>query len=89
MGRCSYAIRVFSWWYKNDNHNTMSPPCLALATLTASTKGLASSLVWVNSGDRSMQPWLGRAALIAVARKLTTILNAILRDRCPWQPIRA
>jgi hypothetical protein len=28
-------------------------------------------------------------ALVAVARKLTTILNAILRDRRPWQPIRA
>ena len=25
-------------------------------------------------------------ALVAVARKLTTILNAILRDRRPWQP---
>ena len=25
-------------------------------------------------------------ALIAVARKLLTILNAILRDRQPWQP---
>jgi len=25
-------------------------------------------------------------ALVAVARKLLTILNAILRDRCPWQP---
>ena len=28
-------------------------------------------------------------ALVAVARKLTTILNAILRDRRPWQPIPA
>jgi transposase len=28
-------------------------------------------------------------ALIAVARKLVTILNAILRDRRPWQPIPA
>jgi len=27
-----------------------------------------------------------RLALIAVARKLLTILNAILRDRTPWQP---
>jgi transposase len=26
-------------------------------------------------------------ALVAVARKLITILNAILRDRRPWQPI--
>ena len=25
-------------------------------------------------------------AIIAVARKLLTILNAILRDRTPWQP---
>ena len=25
-------------------------------------------------------------ALIAVARKLLTILNAILRDKRPWQP---
>jgi transposase len=25
-------------------------------------------------------------ALIAVARKLLTILNAIVRDRKPWQP---
>ncbi|HVY43135.1 MAG TPA: IS110 family transposase, partial [Devosia sp.] len=25
-------------------------------------------------------------ALIAVARKLITILNAILRERKPWQP---
>ncbi|SCB45230.1 transposase, partial [Bradyrhizobium shewense] len=25
-------------------------------------------------------------ALIAVARKLITILNAMLRDRKPWQP---
>ena len=25
-------------------------------------------------------------ALVAVARKLITILNAILRDRRPWQP---
>ncbi|MFL5169214.1 MAG: IS110 family transposase, partial [Microvirga sp.] len=25
-------------------------------------------------------------ALIAVARKLLTILNAILRDQKPWQP---
>jgi transposase len=25
-------------------------------------------------------------ALIAVARKLLTILNAILRDQRPWQP---
>jgi transposase len=25
-------------------------------------------------------------ALIAVARKLLTILNAILRDHRPWQP---
>jgi transposase len=28
-------------------------------------------------------------ALIAVARKLVTILNAILRDKLPWQPIPA
>ncbi len=28
-------------------------------------------------------------ALIAVARKLITILNAILRDRRPWQPLPA
>ncbi len=28
-------------------------------------------------------------ALVAVARKLITILNAILRDRHPWQPIPA
>ena len=28
-------------------------------------------------------------ALVAVARKLITILNAILRDRRPWQPIPA
>jgi transposase len=28
-------------------------------------------------------------ALVAVARKLITILNAILRDRRPWQPISA
>src|SRR5262249_14149953 len=33
------------------------------------------------------KPKLG--ARVAVARKLTTILNAILRDRRPWQPIRA
>ena len=26
------------------------------------------------------------AAIIAVARKLLTILNAILRDKTPWQP---
>jgi transposase len=25
-------------------------------------------------------------AIVAAARKLLTILNAILRDRCPWQP---
>jgi transposase len=25
-------------------------------------------------------------ALIAIARKLLTILNAILRDKRPWQP---
>lgn len=30
-----------------------------------------------------------RIALVAVARKLITILNAILRDRRPWQPIPA
>jgi transposase len=30
-----------------------------------------------------------RVALVAVARKLITILNAILRDRRPWQPIPA
>ncbi len=28
-------------------------------------------------------------ALVAVARKLLTILNAIIRDRTPWQPVRA
>ena len=28
-------------------------------------------------------------ALVAVARKLITILNAILRDRRPWQPLAA
>jgi len=28
-------------------------------------------------------------ALVAVARKLITILNAILRDRRPWQPLPA
>ena len=28
-------------------------------------------------------------ALVAVARKLITILNAIIRDRRPWQPIPA
>jgi len=28
-------------------------------------------------------------ALVAVACKLITILNAILRDRRPWQPIPA
>jgi transposase len=28
-------------------------------------------------------------ALIAVARKLLTILNAILRDKRPWQPLAA
>lgn len=28
-------------------------------------------------------------ALVAVARKLLTILNAIIRDRTPWQPHRA
>jgi len=27
-----------------------------------------------------------RVALIAVARKLLTMLNAILRDKQPWQP---
>jgi transposase len=26
------------------------------------------------------------AALVAVARKLLTILNAIIRDQKPWQP---
>jgi len=30
-----------------------------------------------------------RLALVAVARKLITILNAILRDRRPWQPTTA
>jgi len=25
-------------------------------------------------------------AIVAVARKLLTILNAILRDKTPWQP---
>jgi transposase len=30
-----------------------------------------------------------RVALVAVARKLITILNAILRDRRPWQPTPA
>ncbi len=30
-----------------------------------------------------------RVALVAVARKPITILNAILRDRRPWQPIPA
>jgi transposase len=30
-----------------------------------------------------------RVALVAVARRLITILNAILRDRRPWQPIPA
>jgi transposase len=29
---------------------------------------------------------LKMAALIAVARKLLTILNAMLRDKKPWQP---
>jgi predicted signal transduction protein with EAL and GGDEF domain len=29
------------------------------------------------------------ASRVAVARKLITILNAILRDRRPWQPIPA
>ena len=28
-------------------------------------------------------------ALVAVARKLLTIINAIIRDRSPWQPLRA
>jgi transposase len=28
-------------------------------------------------------------AIIAVARKLLTILNAILRDKSPWQPKNA
>lgn len=28
-------------------------------------------------------------ALVAIARKLITILNAILRDRRPWQPLPA
>ncbi|MBV8962408.1 MAG: IS110 family transposase, partial [Hyphomicrobiales bacterium] len=28
-------------------------------------------------------------AIIAVARKLLTILNAILRDKTPWQPQNA
>ena len=28
-------------------------------------------------------------AMIAVARKLLTILNAILRDKTPWQPKNA
>jgi transposase len=28
-------------------------------------------------------------ALVAVARKLITILKAILRDRRPWQPLPA
>lgn len=28
-------------------------------------------------------------ALVAVARKLITIVNAILRDRRPWQPLPA
>lgn len=27
-----------------------------------------------------------KLALIAVARKLLTILNAIIRDKKPWQP---
>lgn len=30
-----------------------------------------------------------KVALVAVARKLLTILNAMLRDRSPWDPIRA
>jgi transposase len=29
---------------------------------------------------------LKMVALIAVARKLLTILNAMLRDKKPWQP---
>jgi transposase len=28
-------------------------------------------------------------AIVAVARKLLTILNAILRDKSPWQPKNA
>ena len=28
------------------------------------------------------------AALIAVARKLLTILNAIIRDKKPWTPVQ-
>jgi transposase len=30
-----------------------------------------------------------KVALVAVMRKLLTILNAILRDRMPWQPLNA
>jgi transposase len=30
-----------------------------------------------------------KVALVAVARKLLTILNAIVRDKRPWQPQNA
>jgi transposase len=30
-----------------------------------------------------------KVALVAVMRKLLTILNAIVRDRTPWQPLNA
>ncbi len=30
-----------------------------------------------------------KVALVAVMRKLLTILNAILRNSTPWQPLRA
>ena len=43
---------------------------------------LAGALILAATGNRDAAVFV---AIVAVARKLLTILNAILRDKSPWQ----
>ena len=47
--------------------------------------GLAAHIAWLERAVERLEAEL-RAALVACMRTLLTILNAVLRDRTPWQP---
>jgi transposase len=55
---------------------------LYMATLTATSWNPAIRTLYLRLRDRGRP---AKAALVAAMRKLLTILNAIMRDRRPWQ----
>ena len=67
--------------HRRRPHERCAPPCSWAPWSPSGTtpSSRPSSTAWSPAGKPKM------VALIAVARKLLTILNAILRDKQPWQ----